>query len=134
MEKIKALEEDNMQHVDRTQEVLNSPFDIDTHKATFIDYLELILLPDGTPVYAVPSHQMKLMSIYGKSPDEIYAEYLQEQTGLDAVEYLCRKTNCVSVWCGFMQGVPNPAQLATLHQLKDAGLYQGGLTEYESKN
>lgn len=134
MESIKAREEDNMQYVDITQEVLNSPFNIATHKATFIDYLELIILPDGTPVYAIPSHQMKLMSIYGKSPDAIYAEYLNEQTGLDAVEYLCRKTNCVSVWCGFMQGVPNPAQLATLHQLKDAGLYQGELTEYESKN
>lgn len=46
------------------QEILQAPFDIETHKKTFIDYLEVIIRPDGTVEYAVPSHMYKLMSVY----------------------------------------------------------------------
>ena len=34
-------------------------FDIEKHKQTYINYLEVMILRDGTIVYAVPSHQMK---------------------------------------------------------------------------
>lgn len=38
------------------QRVLRSPFDIETHKATFVNYLEVCIDEGGTPHYAVPSH------------------------------------------------------------------------------
>lgn len=113
----------------RIQEVLHAPFDIRTHKETFIDYLEIIIKPDGTPEYAVPSHMMKLASIYDKCMEDVYDEYMQDQSGLDGIDWLCLKTGCISVWQNHIQGVPNGAQLATLRQLQDAGLYTGyGIT------
>lgn len=110
---------------ERMQEVLHSPFDIRTHKSTFINYLELIIRPDGTPEYATPSHMMKLAEIHGKSMDDIYEEYYQEQLGQDGIDYLCVKTGCVAVWNNRVQGIPNEAQTSTLLKLRDEGLYTG---------
>lgn len=111
--------------LDRMQEVLHSPFDIATHKATFINYLELIIRPDGTPEYATPSHMMKLVEIYGKNMDDIYEEYYQAQFGQDCIDYLCAKTGCIAVWNNCVQGTPNEAQTSTLLKLRDEGLYIG---------
>lgn len=108
---------------ERIQEVLHAPFDVRTHKETFINYLEIIIKPDGTPEYAVPSHMMKLAEIYGKPQEDVYEEFLQERTGLDDIDWLCLKTGCISVWQYRIQGLPNDAQLATLQRLHDAGLY-----------
>ena len=107
------------------QRILHAPFDIETHRHTFIDYLEIIIKPDGTPEYAVPSHMLKLVSIYSKCLDKVYEEYLQAQSGLDAIDWLCLKTGCISVWQYHIQGLPNDAQRATLQRLHDAGLYTG---------
>lgn len=114
----------NIPSFEEQQRVLHSPFDIDTHRATFINYLEIILLPDGTPEYAVPSHLIKLAHIYGKSMDEIYEEYAEAKTGLDGIGYLCSKTGCVAVWSDRVQGTPNNAQTATLKRLEDAGVFR----------
>jgi len=110
---------------ERMQEVLHSPFDIRTHKSTFVNYLELIIRPDGTPEYATPSHMMKLAEIYGKSMDDIYEEYYQAQLGQDGIDYLCAKTGCIAVWDNRVQGIPNEAQTSTLLKLRDEGLYTG---------
>lgn len=114
-----------MPSVERMQEVLHSPFDMRTHKSTFINYLELIIRPDGTPEYATPSHMMKLAEIYGKSMDDIYEEYYQAQLGQDGIDYLCAKTGCIAVWNNHVQGLPNKAQTSTLLKLRDDGLYTG---------
>lgn len=113
---------------ERIQEVLQAPFDIHTHKETFINYLEIIIKPDGTPEYAVPSHMRKLAEVYGKPWEAVYEEFLQERTGLDGIDWLCLKTGCISVWQHSIQGLPNDAQLATLQKLREAGLYKGYLT------
>ena len=110
---------------ERIQEVLHAPFDIRTHKETFINYLEIIIKPDGTPEYAVPSHMRKLADVYGKPWEDVYEEFLQERTGLDGIDWLCLKTRCISVWQYRIQGLPNDAQLTTLKRLSDAGLYTG---------
>jgi len=114
-----------MESFERQQEVLHSPFSCATHKATFINYLELIMLPDGTPEYAVPSHMMKLAAVYGKSMDDIYEEYVRDGMGLDCIDYLCEKTGCIAVWNDHIQGKPNAAQQRTIRQLVAEGLYQG---------
>lgn len=110
---------------ERIQEVLHAPFNIRTHKETFINYLEIIIKPDGTPEYAVPSHMLKLAEVYGKPWEDVYEEFLQQRTGLDGIDWLCLKTGCISVWQYRIQGLPNDAQLATLQRLHDAGLYTG---------
>lgn len=38
-------------------EVLHSPFNIETHKKTFVNYLEVVITSDGVIHYAIPSHQ-----------------------------------------------------------------------------
>ena len=61
------------------QDVLHAPFDLEIHKKTFIDYLEVIIRPDGTVEYAVPSHLYKLMSVFenGKySVEQINAMFM----------------------------------------------------------
>ena len=46
---------------------LYCPFDIEKHKKTFINYLEVVILEDGTIEYAVPSHQEKQFSLPARS-------------------------------------------------------------------
>ena len=38
-------------------------FDLEKHKQTYVQYLEVVILEDGTVEYAVPSHQEKLIEI-----------------------------------------------------------------------
>ena len=42
---------------------LNSEFDIEQHKQTFINYLEILIEADGHVVYAVPSHIEKAVAL-----------------------------------------------------------------------
>jgi hypothetical protein len=109
-------------------EVLHAPFDFETHKKTFINYLEVVILEDGTIEYAVPSHQEKLIHVACKKlrvtrkeledlcPKEFYFDYNT---------WLCNVSGCVSVWNDFKMGEPNEIQTAALKKLKEEGLYHG---------
>ena len=113
-------------------EILHAPFDIETHKKTFIDYLEVIIRLDGTVEYAVPSHMYKLMSVYenGKySVEQINDMFVQDMMGLSPIEWLCKKTGCISVWNKGYEGLANKQQTDTLKKLKAEGLYQGKILE-----
>lgn len=113
-----------------------SKFDLEKHKKKYIDYLEIVILEDGTIEYAVPSHQMKLLSIaekkLGKSvqeigdmcPNEFYARFN---------EWLCELTNTVSVWAWFHMGYCNEIQKEVLQKLKDNGLYSGDIHTEDEK-
>lgn len=114
------------------QEILHGPFDIETHKKTFIDYLEVIINPDGIVEYAVPSHMYKLMSVFegGKySVEQINEMFIQDMMGLSPIEWLCKKTGCISVWTNGYEGVANEQQIDVLKTLKVEGLYQGKILE-----
>ena len=39
------------------------PFDAEKHKAKYSNYLEVLILEDGTVVYAIPSHQEKAIAL-----------------------------------------------------------------------
>ena len=95
------------------QRVLRSPFDIETHKATFVNYLEVCIDEGGTPHYAVPSHQ----------------EWLVRKL-MDA---LCEMTRCVAVWNDCALGRCNARQRLALRRLKEAGLYRGGMPRERSE-
>lgn len=114
------------------QKVLNGKFDIDTHKMTFVNYLEVIILEDGEVVYAVPSHQEKLIAIamkkLGVTRRQLYdmcpPEYMFDVTG-----WLCEITNCVSVWNDFHIGKTNHIQEWALRTLKMHELYKGEIEQ-----
>lgn len=96
-----------------------SKFDLQKHKQTYINYLEVIVLSDGSVEYAVPSHQEKLISILSHkwkcSRAEALAKCPQSMYG-DFETWLLSNTDCIAVWsCGY-RGEPNEAQRETLAQ------------------
>lgn len=108
-----------------------STFDIEKHKATFIDYLEVLILEDGKVVYAVPSHQMKAeelacerlkidkQNLINLCPKEYYFDYLK---------WVLTQAGAVAVWNDFYstgENGLNNKQRATLKKLKMHGLYKG---------
>lgn len=108
---------------EEAQRILHSEFDIETHRQNFINYLEIVIYPDGKIEYAIPSHVLKLTQIYGKSSDEVFEEYMKEGIGIEPATWLCNKTGCLSVWNNGYTGTPNPWQYQALQKLAKAGLY-----------
>lgn len=119
------------------QEILNSPFDMETHKKTFIFYLEVVIFEDGTIEYAIPSHLKKLEKLVSEkygfkwendylSSLELYKYYRKEiKFKVDWLDWLLAESGCISVWTDRYMGNPNEKQLAKLKELKDYGLYEG---------
>ena len=112
---------------------LNSKFDFNKHKETFINYLGVLILEDGTIEYAIPSHQGKALELACKKlnktkqeiedmcPREYYTDYLT---------WLLSLTNSVSVWGTsaehfIMYNKINDKQIKSLKRLKKRGLYKG---------
>ena len=111
---------------------LYSNFDIEQHKKHFIDYLEVIIFPDGHVEYAIPSHQQKLISICReklKVSWEELDEMCPPEYYSDFIVWLCNISECVSVWNNFIiksDSTPmTSAQITTLNNLKAAGIYYG---------
>lgn len=109
-------------------EVLRRPFDVETHKKTFINYLEVIILPDGTIEYAVPSHQEKVIAVACKQKG-ITRQQLNDlcprEYYFDFLNWLLQISGCVSLWNKHMMGQPNEQQWAAIRLLQDAQLYRG---------
>ena len=112
---------------------LYSEFDMEQHKKMFPHYLEVIIGPDGEVMYAVPSHQYKMIDIACK-------KYGVDRKGLDAMcppesffdymRWLCKITDCIAVWEWQLEYYKvNHKQMAMLRRLKMAGLYLGLLPE-----
>lgn len=114
---------------------LYSKFDIKKHQETFINYLEVLILEDGTVEYAVPSHQGKALDLACKKlnktkqeiedmcPREYYCDYLTWLLGI---------TKSISVWgnCAehfIVYKTINKKQITTLKKLKKHGLYKGDI-------
>lgn len=109
---------------------LHSDFDTAKHKETYINYLEVVIMPNGKVSYAVPSHQAKLESI-ACHKFEIDREGLlnmcPRERWLDYNEWLIEVTGCISVWTEFYLGKANSYQLEKLEELKENGIYLGSL-------
>lgn len=108
--------------------VLHSPFNVEVHKATFVNYLEIVILEDGTIEYAVPSHQEKLISLackkIGVDRDTLYGLCPREYW-CDVMTWLSIQTSAIAVWDFKIEGTPNEKQLETLDMLRKEGLYKG---------
>lgn len=111
------------------QEVLHSEFNIETHKNTFINYLEVIIDDEGKIMYAVPSHTEKLIELYMEkykvNRSDIVKHILIESIGLDTSSWLCEKLHCICVWDDRYYGKPNQIQLNKLKTLRLSGVYHG---------
>lgn len=107
---------------------LHSEFDISKHKENFVNYLEVLIEPDGHVVYAVPSHQEKAIELAMKAKGWTRYELRDAcppEYWFDFLEWLLGLTGCISVWTNMIVGKPNDAQKETLKELKKAGLYKG---------
>lgn len=112
------------------QRILHSPFDIEVHKDTFVNYLEVVIHPDGTVHYAVPSHQEYLygylMTKLDKTRNEIN-KMVPPIYYFDMHRWLCKKSGCIMVWNEVYQGDANRFQRHALEVLKREGLYRGDI-------
>lgn len=112
--------------------VLHSPFDIKVHKLTFINYLEVVISPEGVVEYAVPSHSEKLLQVYMEKnavvDRGVALNNLSKLCGLFSyIEALSKVTGYISVWndCYITGCKPTQQQLNKLKTLKLNGLYRG---------
>ena len=106
----------------------HSEFDIKKHKETFVNYLEVLIEPDGHVLYAVPSHQelaIKLAceakgwtreQLNNACPPEYYFDFLP---------WVLSHTGCIYVWNDFYVGKANKTQLDKLCEMKKEGIYKG---------
>ena len=121
--------------IEEQQRVLHSPFDIETHKRTFVSYLEAVISPEGVVEYAVPSHTEKLIEIFMKQKgfDDIIKakKYIIETTinnGMcSTIEFLTGVTGYISIWFDHYvaSDPPTKQQLDKLKELFDNGVYVG---------
>lgn len=78
------------------QQILHSPFDLETHKKTFINYFEAVILPSGEVEYAIPSHQEYLKKYIQKKfhlTDEMF-----ESADLVVYEIWCKNSGLIMCW------------------------------------
>ena len=111
-----------------------SEFDIDKHKQKYINYLEVVIHPDGKVEYAIPSHQEKLIDIccnkLNISREEL-SDMCPPEYFFDFVTWLCNTSECISVWTNYII-TPNDKpitdkQMQILKKMKDIGIYAGEL-------
>lgn len=113
-------------------EVLHGPFDPDVHAETFTDYLEIIIKPDGTIVYAVPSHVMALARIragHDVPLDGLFRELESIPSTESPLDYLVERTGCTSLWTRhavYPHSITD-AQRTAIIDLQRRGLYKGPL-------
>ena len=106
-----------------------SEFDIEKHKATFYDYLEVIIDANGKVMYAVPCHQQKasflaceeldctMQELSAMCPSAYYFDYLN---------WVLEITGSIALWKDQYQApVINKKQIAVMKKLKLAGIYTG---------
>ena len=105
-------------------------FDLEKHKQTYVQYLEVVILEDGTVEYAVPSHQETLIALAcqkrGVTRQELN-DLCPREYYYDFLTWLCMQANAVAVWnndCCHGPGI-NRKQIGTLRRLKMAGVYGG---------
>lgn len=112
------------------QYILNSDFDIKTHKKHFIDYLEVVILETGKVEYAIPSHQEKLIQMacvkHKLSRQELICSCPADKY-FDYMSWLCEMAGCIAVWNDRIEVGSNVTieQVNALLKLHDEKLYYG---------
>ena len=115
-----------MNDYDKQIEVLHSPFDIDTHKDIFINYLEVVILKDGTIQYAIPSHQEKLMKLACQAlnlPRHMIEAMCPKEYYCDYMLWLSKLSGACAVWNNYTEAYEyTEEQIQQLKVLREEGL------------
>lgn len=117
----------------RGQYTIYSDFNIEQHKKTFNHYLEIVIDENGNIMYAVPSHQEKLISLACKklniTREELNAMCPREYY-CDFMIWLCKVSGACAVWDNFIEADKlTEQQISALKMLKDNGLYLGEMED-----
>lgn len=78
-----------------------SDFNIEQHKKKFINYLEVVIDENGKIMYAVPSHQEKLIRLACeklKVTREELNTMCPEECYFDFVKWLCKVSGACAAW------------------------------------
>ena len=106
-------------------------FDLEKHKETYINYLEVMIDKDGKIMYAVPSHQEKAIEMACESKGVDRAELSKlcpKEFYFDFLTWLLMQSGAMAVWNEYYQSYNvTRAQYASLRRLKLAGVYKGTL-------
>lgn len=117
------------------QKVLHSPFDPKIHEKTFVNYLEVVISPNGIIEYAVPSHlgalEMKLLQKYNIKYDMydysiIAGNLCPKERFYDYTDWLMEETGYIMVWGELgsrVLGTLNEKQLEALKMLEKENLF-----------
>ena len=108
---------------------LRCEFDLQKHKETFVNYLEVIITSDGVVHYAVPSHQEFMIALAmqqnGWTREQLKKAVPLEEYG-DFMIWLSKITHSISVGSNFIIFYElNELQHEQLNELKSEGLYRG---------
>lgn len=112
-----------------------SDFDLEKHKETYTNYLEVIIDKTGKIMYAVPSHTEKAIAIACAELD-VSRERLNAMVPREYWcrwnEWLCKVAKVIMVWNGSCVAVnPTTKQIGALRRLKMAGVYTGPIPQTE---
>lgn len=113
---------------DTQRDVMSKPFNLDTHKRTFTQYLEVIIDEEGIVHYAVPSHKDWLINHACAKLGVTRKELLDttpREYWCDMITWLTNLTSCVAVWDISYVGKLNYAQKSQLELLQVEGLFDG---------
>lgn len=101
---------------------LHSKFNYKKHSETYICYCEVVIMPNGTVHYAVPSHLEFLMNTYcdkyNMTRKALY-DYLYDYNV--PFNFLLYELHAVCVWYNYYEGTPNKKQQRVLNKLQDTG-------------
>lgn len=115
------------------QKLFSMPFSIERHKAApYHITLEVMIAPDGTIEYAMPSHQeyliKKAMELHQWSRQELM-DACPPEYYFNFMEWLVQESGgYIPVWEQYtMNWTITGKQAAALRQLKMAGLFRGAI-------
>lgn len=114
----------------KAQEVLHRPFNIELHKATFKNYLEVIIDVNGVVHYAVPSHQEFLINCLIRDKyqtRDALNDAVPREYWFDMMTWLTNESGMIAVWNDRYLGTLNDNQKNTLAKLQLVGLYKGDI-------
>lgn len=114
---------------------LYSDFNLKLHKQTFVHYLEVIIDENGKIMYAVPSHQEKMIKIACENLNvtrEQLNEMCPEEYYFEFMTWLSKVSGACAVWENQVMGDKfTEEQINALQILKNEGLYLGEILRME---
>lgn len=108
--------------------ILHSPFDFNVHKKTFFNYLEVVILENGTIEYATPSHERKLLEVTTKKfnidEEKLYESFEKDAMSMWYFEICSYNTKCMTITNDYAKFwfKPTEAQMKTVRRLIEEGI------------